>query len=83
MSRENGARKLLAGLEVLEASPVFQGAGIGTGTVQTRSSRQLAEAAMIEFLRYQHNSRRFSVRGLSEGEREFLRYRRIAARGSS
>ena len=81
--RAKGASRVLAGLEVIEASPVVQAAGIGTGTVQTRSSTRLAETAMIEFLRFQHHSRRFSVRGLGDGEREFLRYRRIVARGSS
>src|SRR3989442_6390430 len=36
--RAKGARRVLAGIQPIEASPGFRGAGIGTGTVMAKGS---------------------------------------------
>ena len=35
--RSKGARRIIAGIQPIEASPVFRGAGVGTGTVAEHS----------------------------------------------
>src|SRR6266566_7615132 len=36
--RAKGARRVIAGIQPIEASPVFRGAGIGTGTVAAKTA---------------------------------------------
>ncbi len=48
--RAKGARRVIAGIQPIEASPVFRGAGIGTGTVmaKARSNRDLPPALPLD-----------------------------------
>lgn len=43
--RAKGARRLITGLQPIEASPVFVGAGVGTGTLMTKAADDAALAA--------------------------------------
>jgi hypothetical protein len=47
--RAKGAKRLIAGMKAFEASPVFEGAGWGTGTVMTKAAEEsvvLAQASI-------------------------------------
>jgi len=48
--RGKGARRIIAGIQPIEASPVFRGAGIGTGTVMAKATGQTAPplAALVD-----------------------------------
>jgi hypothetical protein len=41
--KERGAKRLLAGIDPVEASPVFRGAGIGTMTMHTKADDSLSD----------------------------------------
>ncbi len=46
--KTKGARRLITGLRPIEASPVFVGAGVGTGTLMTKAADDAALAAQAE-----------------------------------
>jgi hypothetical protein len=66
--RAKGARRLIAGLTPLDASPVLRSAGIGTGTVMVKAGSREAspvpdrkDLAQVEFERFQRISRAVAV----------------------
>lgn len=64
--KAKGARRLVAGVTAVEASPVFIGAGMGTATVYTKSATEVLEDPAIEAARIKAEEDAEALRAATE-----------------